>query len=155
MPGCHTYEDTLLQMQRYAEEAGIPYRWWLLDSWWHAFDSNRFFEDTPEQVGALFPRGLRYLFNASNGMAVGVHWSSSFADDSPYINRTGQADWSCHAGSCIPHSERIWDYIFGSGESWGLQTIKVDHLYESLAAQPAVLDDPFLAHEFLGGIAQV
>ena len=58
MPGCHTYEDTLLHVQAYAKEAGIPYRWWLIDSWWHAFDNNTYFEDIPAQVGTLFPSGV-------------------------------------------------------------------------------------------------
>ena len=100
MPGCHTYEDTLLQVQSYAQRAGIPYRWWLIDSWWYAFDDGRLFEDSPVQVGTLFPHGLRWLYNQSQGMAVGAHWSSSFSSDSPYINMTGSDDWACNT-SCV------------------------------------------------------
>ena len=40
MPHCHTYENTLHQVYAYSQRAGIPYRWWLIDSWWHAFDNN-------------------------------------------------------------------------------------------------------------------
>ena len=35
----------------------------------------------------------------------------------------------------------------------GLQTIKVDHLYGSLESRNGSFDDPYLAHDFLGGIA--
>ena len=87
-------------------------------------------------------------------MVVGAHWSSSFAPDSPYINMTGSDDWTCTDTVCIPHSDAIWQHIFASGEAWGLQTIKVDHLYESLRAHSECFTDPFLAHEFLGGIAE-
>jgi hypothetical protein len=78
MPGCHSYEDTMLQVQADAERASIPYRWWLLDSWFHALSGPECWEGTPEQVGAIFPHGLRWLYNASGGLTVGVHWSSSF-----------------------------------------------------------------------------
>ena len=54
----------------------------------------------------------------------------------------------------MPRSSKIWDYIFGSGELWGLQTIKVDHLYGSLKSNRDMFEHPTLAHEFLGGIAE-
>jgi hypothetical protein len=152
MPGCHSYEDTLLQVQNDAEQAGIPYRWWLMDSWFHALSGPEFFDGTPAQVGALFPHGLHWLYNASKGVTVGVHWSSSFGLDSPYINLTGAQDWSCDT-SCIPRSDKVWQHIFGRAESWGLQTLKVDHLYGSLESNDACFNDPFLAQNFLGGIA--
>lgn len=68
----------MLQVQADAERASIPYRWWLLDSWFHALSGPECWEGTPEQVGAIFPHGLRWLYNASGGLTVGVHWSSSF-----------------------------------------------------------------------------
>ena len=172
MPGCSTYEDTLVQVKQYADSAGLPYRWWLIDSWWHAFDNNTYFEDTPAQVGQLFPRGLRWLYNQT-GLSFGAHWSSTFSIDSPYVNLTGASDWACAGGSCIPRSAAIWRHIFGADSAWGLRTIKVDHLYEafvghagdhpmneqnaSLASSGGVTDvltDPYLAHEFLGGLAE-
>ena len=152
MPSCHTYEDTLLQVQDDAERVGLPYRWWLIDSWWHAMSGEECWEGTVEQVGALFPHGLRWLYNRSKGMSFGAHWSSSFGKTSPYLNVTDPSDWSCNT-SCIPRSARVWEHIFASAESWGLQTIKVDHLYGSLESNGACFSDPFLAEDFLGGIA--
>ena len=109
MPNCHTYEDTLLQVHAYAEAAGIPYRWWLIDSWWHAFDNGDYFEDVgpiaavlirsrwpsliwavsavqvPAQVGQLFPHGLAWLYKQLGEQTFGAHWSSSFSAESPYV----------------------------------------------------------------------
>ena len=88
MPGCKTYQDTLLQVQSYGERSGIPYRWWLIDSWWHAFDNNTYFEDIPAQVGALFPAGLKALYGSMGEQPFGAHWSSTFNSGSPYVTGT-------------------------------------------------------------------
>eukprot|EP01049_Picozoa_sp_SAG25_P014233 SAG25_NODE_2450_length_1596_cov_4.395458_1_plen_289_part_10 len=85
MPGCRTYEDTLVQVQKYAKRAGIPYNWWLIDSWWHAFDNNTYFEDKPAQVGALFPSGLAAVYRELDEQPFGAHWSSTFNSQSPYV----------------------------------------------------------------------
>jgi hypothetical protein len=67
----------------------------------------------------------------------------------------------------VPVNAAVWDHIFASDKSWGLKTIKIDHLFEaflghargnsSLATDTGVhaqlLSDPFAAHDFLGGIA--
>jgi hypothetical protein len=57
---------------------------------------------------------------------------------------TGAEDWACNT-SCIPRSDKVWQHIFGDAESWGLQTIKVDHLYGSLESNGECFSDPFLA----------
>jgi hypothetical protein len=185
MPGCHTYEDSLLQMHAYAKSAGIPYRWWLIDSWWHAFDDGEYFEDVPAQVGQLFPHGLAWLYKQMGEQTFGAHWSSTFSATSPYIqNFTGGGGTSLVAansstlaaaaspgwvpsstanGTYVPINQAVWDHIFASDTTWGLRTIKIDHLYEAFIGHATppytgghlqLLSEPYLAHEFLGAVGE-
>ena len=34
VPGL-TYQETLIAIKKYADSVGLPYRYWLLDSWYH------------------------------------------------------------------------------------------------------------------------
>eukprot|EP01052_Picozoa_sp_SAG31_P078983 SAG31_NODE_38556_length_295_cov_0.795918_1_plen_39_part_01 len=36
-----------------AKARKLPYSWMMIDSWWHAYDEQRYFEDVPQQVGHL------------------------------------------------------------------------------------------------------
>ena len=37
------------------------------------------------------------------------------------------ADWQ----SFVPINQEVWDHIFASDTTWGMKTIKIDHLYEA------------------------
>jgi hypothetical protein len=164
MPNCHTYEDTILQVHAYAEAANIPYRWWLIDSWWHAFDNGKYFEDVPAQVGQLFPHGLAWLYKQLGEQTFGAHWSSTFSAESPYIREfDGWLPSSPTNGSFVPINQAVWDHIFASDTTFGMRTIKIDHLYEAFwghgeapyaGGHPALLSQPNVAHQFLGGIGE-
>ena len=82
---CSTYEDTLHAVNRDALQRGLPFQWWLIDSFWHAYDSppSAHFEDVKAQVGKIFPSSLQDMYQKT-GMNVGAHWSSSFSQWSPY-----------------------------------------------------------------------
>jgi hypothetical protein len=133
-----------------AAARSIPYRWWLIDSWWHAYDAagssqspTRLFEDRPEQVGAVFPAGLHALYNAT-ARPFGAHWSSQFAPDSPYA-AIDAAHWECSADGgahaprqCVPTAAAVWHHVFGADSGdWGLRTIKIDHMLNLLVGDAA------------------
>jgi hypothetical protein len=63
-----------------------------IDSWWHAFDNNEYFEDIPAQVGQLFPRGLAWLYKQLGEQTFGAHWGSSFSAESPYVQEFSPGD---------------------------------------------------------------
>jgi sucrose-6-phosphate hydrolase SacC (GH32 family) len=143
MPGCHTYQDTLLQVQAYAKTAGIPYQWWLIDSWWHAFDNNTYFEDIPFQVGRLFPDGLKSLYQQLGNQPFGAHWSSTFNSASPYVTSGlygNDSAWAFSESktSVTPLASPVWDHIFGANTAWGMDTIKMDHNNEVFQGDPMV-----------------
>lgn len=135
LPGCKTYEDTLLAVYADAAKRNISYSWWLIDSWWHAYDNESYFEDVPQQVSHLFPRGLKWLANATD-MSFSAHWSSKFGLASPY-RKISPESWFCSEKECIPTDERVWDHIFLSDQAWRLQTIKVDHMLSTLVGSAA------------------
>lgn len=113
----------------------------MIDSWWHAFDNNTFFEDIPAQVGTLFPTGLKDLYQKLGEQPFGAHWSSTFNSASPYVTSrkygTSQA-WSTSedGGSVIPLAGAVWDHIFGANTAWGMDTIKMDHNDEVFTGDP-------------------
>ena len=82
---CSTYEDTFHAVNKDALQRGLPFRWWLIDSFWHAYDTppSSHFEDVEAQVGKMFPSSLNDLHRRT-AMNVGAHWSSSFSQWSPY-----------------------------------------------------------------------
>ena len=136
----------------------------LIDSWWHAFDDGEYFEDVPAQVGQLFPHGLAWLYKMLGEQSFGAHWSSTFSSASPYVaNFSGWVSSSTANGSYVPVNQAVWDHIFASDTTWGMRTIKIDHLYEAFLGHGTppyagghleLLSEPYLAHEFLGSIGE-
>lgn len=115
-------------MHAYAQRANIPYRWWLIDSWWHAFDNEDYFEDVPAQVGRLFPDGLKATYQKLGEQPFGAHWSSTFSAQSPYVTdeKYGNASaWSLSEDklTVIPLASAVWDHIFGANTAWGMDTV--------------------------------
>jgi hypothetical protein len=157
LPGCKTYEDTLLAVHADAGVRGVNYSWWLIDSWWHSYDQDEYWEDVPQQVAQLFPRGLQWLSDTTE-MSFSAHWSSMFGLSSPY-RKIAPGSWYCSEKVCIPTDERVWDHIFSSDQKWRLQTIKVDHMLSTLVGSSADNGDgtcpglgwPHPGHECLPG----
>ena len=103
---------------------------------WHAYDQDKYFEDVPEQVSEMFPRGLSWLANQLVG-SFSAHWSSKFGQQSPYRKIGAPGSWHCSKESCIPTDSAVWDHVFESDESWRLRTIKVDHMLSTLVGSAA------------------
>eukprot|EP01043_Picozoa_sp_COSAG02_P053151 COSAG02_NODE_5830_length_4005_cov_12.669483_2_plen_131_part_00 len=118
----------------------------------------------PAQVGQLFPHGLTWLYKELGEQTFGAHWSSTFGSTSPYVtNYTGWVPSSTLNGSYVPVNQAVWDHIFASDTTWGLRTIKIDHLYEAFIGHGKppyagghlkLLSEPYLAHDFLGSIGE-
>jgi len=88
----------------------------------------------PAQVGQLFPHGLAWLYKQLGEQTFGAHWSSSFSAESPYVREFSPGGgWlpSSPNGSFVPINQEVWDHIFASDTTWGMKTIKIDHLYEA------------------------
>ena len=151
LPNCSNYEDTLLQVHDYSRRVGIPYRYYLLDSWWYGEDIYHGvseWEDIPSLVGERFPHGLKYLseklqvpFKCHNGK-----WSSS----TPYANPSRHLDFLKESDGVIPYGPELWEYLFGKNNEWGMKCIKQDHISEQVQMR-AVHTNVTLATDWLLG----
>src|SRR4051812_34087726 len=59
------YEDTLIDVYRYAVNNSIPYGWFLLDSWWYyrgKLNGVKNWTARPD----VFPNGMQYLHDQTN-----------------------------------------------------------------------------------------
>jgi len=67
-----TYEDTIIDVKKYADKVGIPYRQWLMDSWWY-------FKGTGDGVknwtamSSIFPHGIEFVFDNTEQMPIVAH----------------------------------------------------------------------------------
>ena len=149
---CHTYQDNLYLIHQDAIEKKIPYNWFLIDSWWHAYNNHGdnepyslYFEDIPKQVGLIFPETLK-TFQKKLGIEFGAHWSSSFSSKTPYRQLGGK--WVCDNDNvqCIPipnkqnllannnnnnsETNPAFDHIFQSNNEWSMSVLKMDHVLD-------------------------
>ena len=99
-----------------------------------------YFEDIWQQTdlqGAMFPDGgLTALYGRLGEQPFAAHWSSVFNASSPY-RLFGNNSLSENNDTMVPLNAAVWDNIFTSDKRWGLDTIKVDHLFEAFIGDPA------------------
>ncbi|XP_065194238.1 uncharacterized protein LOC135825553 [Sycon ciliatum] len=139
LPHCKNYEDTMVQVDEYRRSANIPYGYYLLDSWWYGettYGGVKWWEDIPELLSERFPHGLQWLseklalpFKCHHGM-----WSKQtpYPKNYTFVNDT-KGDW-------MPYGPDVWDYLFPSGNQWGMQCIKQDHISEQVQMTPFYSD---------------
>eukprot|EP00026_Physarum_polycephalum_P002700 Phypoly_transcript_02708.p1 GENE.Phypoly_transcript_02708~~Phypoly_transcript_02708.p1 ORF type:complete len:605 (+),score=75.81 Phypoly_transcript_02708:816-2630(+) len=144
------YEETLLDFNAYSKQLGIPYRYYLLDSWWYGeydiYNGVWMWEDNHELLAQRFPHGLEWLRDTL-GVPFSCHMGK-WVSDSPYIKNESygfvvEKQWA------VPTSIEFWDYIFGNASGWGLNTIKQDHINEQLLDMNATMADVTTARLWL------
>ena len=64
-----TYQQTIVDVFKYAQESGIPYRTWLADSWWYPKDSK---DAVTEWIAmpSIFPDGFEFLYNTTGWKSI-------------------------------------------------------------------------------------
>ena len=156
---CYTYEDNIKLVYSEGKKKKIPFKWILLDSWWHAYNNQSppqnlkyslYFEDIDEQVGAIFPHGLKELQDFTN-TEFGAHWSSSFSPKTPY-RKIG--NWECGIDKlgneiqCIPLADDshqdAFEFIFNANLDWNMSVLKMDHVFDVAVGSKA--GDPNCGH---------
>ena len=132
----HRYEDTMIDVKKYADKVGIPYRQWLMDSWWY-------FKGTGDGVKnwtampSIFPNGIDYVFDNTGNMPIVAHnryWSAN----TDYAKQNGgEFDFiiepDSHQGLAMPTEQRFWDYLMSSSLEWGLKVYEQDWLYNEFS----------------------
>ena len=125
--GGPTYEQTILDVARYARAEHIPYRYWLADSWWYSKGAETRGVPRPgvsrwEALPAIFPRGLGAIARETNWslMAHNRYWSAS----TPYAVQNGgqwRFELDSKSGFALPLGREFWDSLFGRARSQGWQ----------------------------------
>jgi hypothetical protein len=144
------YEQTMLDFNDYSKSIGIPYRYYLLDSWWYGeytiYNGVWKWEDSPDFLKYRFPHGLEYL-HKQLGVPFAAHmgkWVSS----TPYAQNKDfgfvvEQNWA------IPTRVELFDFIFQNASQWGLNTLKQDHINEQILDMQATLTDVNTARDWL------
>ncbi len=121
-----TYEDVLLAVKRDADQRGIPFRYFQIDSWWYRkrpgapwFGGTVRWEPLPE----AFPRGLE-KFRQDLGLPLIAH-SRWFAPDHGYL---GEYQFVPGERMALPVERRFYDHLLGNARQWGIETFEQDWL---------------------------
>jgi hypothetical protein len=140
-PGMN-YEETLLAVKAYADEARIPYGYFQLDSWWYPkaaiadrSSKNRGGALLWEPIPEMFPTGLA-AFTAKLGLPLVAH-NRFVADQSPYCKKY-QCVFSNNdkKQGAYPTDPAFWDEIMDNAKKYGIEVYEQDWLYTHMAMIP-------------------
>lgn len=151
LKNCSNYEDTLLQVDEYRRKEKIPYKYYLIDSWWYGEDiyhGVNLWEDTPTLLKTRFPHGMKYL-SEKLGLPFKCHLGK-WATTTPYAQPSRRLDFLQAEDGVIPHGPAVWQYLFSKNKEWGLACIKQDHISEQVQ-MVAVHSNVTLATDWLAG----
>lgn len=119
-------EDTLLAVKAEADEQGIPYGYFQIDSWWYvkapgetpfAPGGTLLWEPRPE----AFPDGLA-AFQDRLGLPLVAH-NRWFAPDTPYRDRHDFVDGD---GLAFPTGPGVFEEMMDHCVEWGIETYEQD-----------------------------
>eukprot|EP00040_Diaphanoeca_grandis_P039050 m.258025 g.258025 ORF g.258025 m.258025 type:complete len:1139 (+) comp36016_c0_seq1:75-3491(+) len=153
IPGL-TFQQTIIDVYDDAERKKIPYRYFLLDSWWYgeydhsgsgmySWDESSAKETDELNPKGRFPNGLAFLHNRLGGRAGAgnfVQHMGKWRSDTHYAKvpewgwtthvRQGSNDSLLSAG--WTDSAAFYDSLYGNATDWGLIAAKHDHVQENI-----------------------
>ena len=147
----------MLDIASYAKAEGIPYRYWLADSWWYYKDP-----DGPNGGGVtnwtarpdVFPHGLEYVYEQT-GWAVQGH-NRFWSNKTTYAKENG-GDYAFlldAGGYALPAEQRFWDdLLLSSRVKWGLAVYEQDWLDQEFDNFPPLTTNATLARTWLAQMA--
>ncbi|KAK7231925.1 hypothetical protein SO694_00083057 [Aureococcus anophagefferens] len=155
-----TMEDTILDVHAYAEAAGIPYRYVLLDSWWYYGRRTRAASANWTARPDVFPSGMRHVRDAT-GWPIVAH-NRYWSGETVYAKQNGgdfdfiieEGAGGKHGGSwAFPDDPAFWDHLIGTAaDDWGLATYEQDWLFNEFSAMAAPLESATLARDWLAAM---
>ena len=151
-----TAADTFLAMSDYAKRVGLPYSYYLIDSFWYregptpngfggsdsGFGGTWRWDDVIARSPHMFPEGLQDL-STRLGAPLVMHmgkWTGNkpdtqrgaqWAQPPPYVE-TGPGEWVVEGGGSLPLGSEFWDELWANMSAWGLQTFKLDHVEQQI-----------------------
>ncbi len=151
------YQDTMLAVKAYADQEGIPYRYWLADSWWYyKGPSDGVVNWTADP--SIFPDGMEYVYKKTEWLVQGHnrYWSA----ETTYAKQNG-GDWDFEIARsrdgksdiALPVSQDFWDFLLRTAREWGLTTYEQDWLDNEYDRFPALTQNATLARDWLTQMA--
>jgi hypothetical protein len=133
-------EDTLFAVKQYAQDHGIPYGYFQLDSWWYYKTSSGGPLDALtgaglvrwEPVTEMFPDGL-VDFQQRFGLPFVAH-NRWFAQENDYRGEFSFVDGD--DGMALPLERGVFDRFMEDAVSWGVFTYEQDWLVTQYWAMP-------------------
>ncbi len=131
------YQDAMIKVFKDARKAGIPFRQWLMDSWWYFKEQGGSGLQNWTARPDIFPDGIQAVTRATKWDIVAHNrW---FAASTDYAKQNGgDYDFVIEAeergpdtthGMALPLEQRFWDDLFAEAKLWGLRTYEQDWLY--------------------------
>lgn len=147
-PGLN-YEDTLIGVRQYADAAGIPYRYVLLDSWWY-FKGTNSGVATWDAMPSIFPHGLEYLYNVTNWPQQ-LH-NRYWASNTTYAKQNG-GKWDFlidQTGDiALPLDPAFWDMLLTTKRDTGMIMYEQDWLDVQFDRTPQLQSSATLARDWM------
>ena len=146
-PG-RNYEDTLLAAHTDHVQAGIPFRYYQLDSWWYFKGADQGvtrWEARPD----VFPDGIAGLHDKL-GLPLVMHnrwWSptTDYAKRYPFV---------VDSHSAVPVRRPFWDYLLAKNKREGMQVYEQDWLVDQYHKAPVLRQDAGAAEDWLGSMGR-
>ncbi|XP_062608013.1 uncharacterized protein LOC134269826, partial [Saccostrea cucullata] len=150
-----TYQDTLIDVQKYSESVRLPYGYIQIDSWWYykGFqDSVKTWEARPD----VFPNGIGFL-HRKTGLPIVAH-NRYWGRDTSYAKKNnGSFTFIVERILSLPDDEMFWPNLFRTSKKWGLAVYEQDWLDIQTLGLAALQTDLYLGERWMtrmGGAAQ-
>ncbi|XP_046560817.1 uncharacterized protein LOC124269827 [Haliotis rubra] len=120
------YQDTILDINNYIKQLGVPVRYIQYDWWWYYYDKNHGVI-TWEAKPSIFPDGLQWLYNKTElpVLAHSMFWSSN----TTYAKANGgKYDFLIEGEKSLPLEEKFWNDLLADARKWGLLVYEQDFL---------------------------
>jgi hypothetical protein len=121
-----TYQETIIEVKEYAEKIGLPFRSWLMDSWWYFKGPDGGVKNWTAMPN-IFPDGIARVTQATKwGIVAHNRWWTNATD---YAKQNGgDYDFFMEGDKALPLEERFWDDLFQEAKLWGLTVYEQDWL---------------------------
>ena len=151
------YQETIVEVTKYAEKVGLPYAYIQLDSWWYyqgIFEGVKNWTALPD----VFPGGMAAVHNSTK-LPIQAHnryWAMDnvYASNPQfpvgptlYSGKKYEFTWGSSGG--LPNSYEFWDDLFAANSNWGLRVYEQDWLSTVTDDLPALQENVTFGQDWL------
>jgi len=128
-----TYSDTIIHIANASREREIPFRQWLMDSWFYYKGWGNGVKNWTA-INDLFPKGIEFVTRMTGWQVVAHnrYWSAN----TDYARANGgDYEFAIEGEHAQPLTRRFWDDLLRNASvSWGLTTYEQDWLFNQFVA---------------------